>query len=282
MKKYAVLSLDVEDWYHLDYFSSVKTDTNYSMLDGVNNFLEIVESHGVSSTLFALSDVAPLVKNELIQAVKNKHELSSHGVSHKRPLAISIYDFIEEIKASKNSLENLIGSQVLGYRAPCFSMNNELTKELVNAGYQYDSSAINFSSHPLYGGIDLSHFDKKMDNVYQNEFLTEFELPTARLLNRNIPISGGGYLRIFPWLLMKKLLSNFLKNNQTYFLYIHPFELSNRVAPKVNNTTFLNNFRFKYAQKRTSDKLSNLIDLLKLNEFEFVTFKSLMEISNKT
>ena len=282
MRKYAVLSLDVEDWYHLDYFSSVKTDTNYSMLDGVNNFLEIVESHGISSTLFTLSNVAPLVKDELIEAVKKNHEISSHGVAHKRPLTMTLDDFIEDVKDSKKSLEDIIGTSVLGYRAPCFSINNKLTEELVKAGYEYDSSAIDFSSHPLYGGIDLSSFDKKMDNVYQNKLLTEFELPTTSLLNRNIPISGGGYLRIFPWLLMKKLVADFLKNNQTYFLYIHPFELSNKVTPKVDNISFLKNFRFKYGQSHTPKKLNKLIDLLKLNDFEFVTFKSLMEISNKT
>ena len=282
MKKYAVLSIDVEDWHHCDYFSSIKTNKNYSMLDGLNNFLEIVESHGIPSTLFTLSDVAPLIKDELCNAINNNHEVSSHGVSHKRPLTISKSDFIEELKVSKDSLEDIIGSQVLGYRAPCFSINNELTKELTNTGYKYDSSAMAFSSHPLYGDIDLSFFNKKMDNVYQNEFLTEFELPTTKLLNQNIPISGGGYLRIFPWLLMKKLVSDFLKTNQTYFLYIHPFELSNKALPKVDNVSFLTNFRFKHGQTETPKKLNNLIDLLKLNNFEFVTFKSLMEISKKT
>ena len=109
----------------------------------------------------------------------------------------------------------------------------------------------------------------------------EFELPTAKLMNRCIPISGGGYLRIFPWLLMKKLISDFLKNNQTYFLYIHPFELSNRVAPIIDNVGFLKNLRFKYGQTETPNKLNKLIDLLKSNGFEFVTFKQLMEIAKK-
>jgi polysaccharide deacetylase family protein (PEP-CTERM system associated) len=281
MKKYAVLSLDVEDWYHLDYFSTSQVNKAYSMLDGVNNFLEIVENHGISSTLFTLSDVAPLVKNELIQAVKNNHEVSSHGLSHKRPLTLKIDDFIDDISLSKSKLEEIIGTKVLGYRAPCFSMSNRLTEELVKAGYQYDSSAINFSSHPLYGGIDLSNFEKKLDNVYQNGLLTEFELPTANILNRHIPISGGGYLRIFPWIMMKNLIDNFLKKHQTYFLYIHPFELSKKAMPKVDNISLLKNFRFQYGQSKTPEKLNKLIELLKSNDFEFVTFEALMNISKK-
>ena len=93
MKKYAVLSIDVEDWHHLDYFSSINTNKNYSMLDGLNNYLDIVDYHKISSTLFTLSSIAPLVKDELIYAVNNQHEVSSHGVSHKRPLTISKDEF---------------------------------------------------------------------------------------------------------------------------------------------------------------------------------------------
>lgn len=281
MKKYAVLSLDVEDWHHINYLSNVSSNNNYSMLDGLNNYLEIVGHHNVKSTLFTLSSIAPIVKNELIYAIKNHHEVASHGIAHKRPLTMSKNEFIEDATKSKKDLEEIIESKVVGYRAPCFSLNNELINELVEIGYEYDSSAINFTKHPFYGNIDLSSFSKKIDNVYQLGSLTEFELPTARLFGNNIPISGGGYLRIFPWLLMNKLISNFLKNNQTYFLYIHPFELSKKATPKIDNLSLLNNFRFKYGQRRTPQKLNKLISLLKSNEYEFVTFKSLMQIATK-
>ena len=261
-----------------DYFSSMDIQSSYSMLDGLNNFLEIVDSYKIKSTLFTLSDVASVVKTDLVSAINAGHEISSHGTSHKRPLTISKDKFIEDIIYSKKNIEDTLSTEVLGYRAPCFSMNNELLEELKNTGHQYDSSMINFASHPLYGGIDSSSFIKKADNVYQNGTLTEFELPTTNLFNRDIPISGGGYLRIFPWLVMKKLISNYIATHQTYFLYIHPFELSNKSPLSVNDAGPLKNFRFKYGQSRTSNKLIKLIELLKANDYEFVTFKSLMTI----
>jgi len=276
MKKYAVLSLDVEDWKHLDYFSSMDIKSSYSMLDGLNNFLEIVDNYNIKTTLFSLSDVASLVKNDLLSAIDSGHEIASHGTSHERPLTISKDKFIQDIEYSKKTIEDLVSKEVLGYRAPCFSMNNELLEELKNTGIQYDSSMINFASHPLYGGIDSSCFDKKADNVYHDGTLTEFELPTTNFLNRNIPISGGGYLRIFPWQLMKKLISSYLASHQTYFLYIHPFELSNISPLSVDGAGILRNFRFKYGQSRTPRKLTKLIELLKASGYEFVTFKSLM------
>ena len=43
MKKYAVLSMDIEDWYHLDYIKeTTKSDRQYSMLDGFDNFQNIL------------------------------------------------------------------------------------------------------------------------------------------------------------------------------------------------------------------------------------------------
>ena len=282
MKKYAVLSMDVEDWNHLDYFDSMNTSDNYSMLDGLNNFLEIVSDYNIKSTLFTLNDVISEVKSDLLSAINAGHEISSHGTSHKRPLTISKDEFIQDIEYSKKNIENILSTEVIGYRAPCFSINNELIGELKNVHYQYDSSMINFSSHPLYGGVDPSGFKKLMDNVYQDNLFTEFELPTTELLNRSIPIAGGGYLRIFPWQVMKKLISDYLENHQTYFLYIHPFELSNKKALRVSEASLLKNFRFKYGQRRTPDKLRKLILLLKNSGYDFVTFRELMNLQNES
>ena len=38
MKK-IVLSMDVEDWYHLDYCQHLRGHVDYSMLDGIYNVL---------------------------------------------------------------------------------------------------------------------------------------------------------------------------------------------------------------------------------------------------
>ena len=37
--KYAVLSMDIEDWYHLDYFDARKCNTDYSIQYVKNNSL---------------------------------------------------------------------------------------------------------------------------------------------------------------------------------------------------------------------------------------------------
>ena len=125
--------------------------------------------------------------------------------------------------------------------------------------------------------INMSDFTKITDNIYKSHNLYEFELPTSKFANKKIPISGGGYLRIFPWFVMKRLISEYLDNYETYFLYIHPFELSSNKPKYLKNQSLLKNFRFMYGQENTKHKLEKLIDLLQIKGFEFTTFHNLIQ-----
>lgn len=53
MKK-VVLSIDVEDWYHLDYFDRHECDTNNSLLDGLDVYIELLESLSIPSSFFCV------------------------------------------------------------------------------------------------------------------------------------------------------------------------------------------------------------------------------------
>ena len=58
MKKYAVLSLDFEDWYHLDYLKNTsKSDREYSMLDGFDNFQQLITDNKLPASFFILSSI---------------------------------------------------------------------------------------------------------------------------------------------------------------------------------------------------------------------------------
>ena len=106
----------------------------------------------------------------------------------------------------------------------------------------------------------------------------EFEATTLSVLGKNIPISGGGYLRLFPWLLMKTLVSQYLKKNDLYVLYIHPFELSQLQVPAVpKSTSTLTKFRYSHGRNRVVDKITRLVDLLRSNGYSFTTFSEIQK-----
>ena len=107
--KYALLSMDIEDWYHLDYFARDRCDVSQSLLDGIDVYERILGEEGVPSTFFSLGELAPSLSPKLRDLSKTGHEIACHGWNHRRPLDMDLHDFREDIKRSKGVLENIFG-----------------------------------------------------------------------------------------------------------------------------------------------------------------------------
>ena len=273
MKKIAVFAMDIEDWFHLDYFDEATCDCSYRMLDGLDVYREIIERNGIKSSFFCVGEIVKSLQANLRELADAGHDVGSHTFSHSRPLTLSIDEFVEELRISKDVVEQATGQVVEGFRAPCFSLDRERLDCVRNAGFLYDSSRIEFGDHPLYGTLDMSEYDSPRPWVFRQGDFFEFQVSTQTVLGKQIPVSGGGYLRIFPWWLMKSLLKRYLKNQMVYTLYIHPFELSRKPPPGVpEGTSKGTNLRFKLGLGRTEKKLTRLIKMLRNHEFEFMTF----------
>ena len=282
MKKKAVISIDVEDWYHLEYFKDNINDKSQSVLEeGTNEFIDIIKNQDIKATFFIVGELVSDNKNLLINILNQGHEISGHSYSHIRPLTQSLEEF--ELDTSKLLVKLKEELNILnpGYRAPCFSLDNERLEILKKLNFSYDSSKISAGFHPLYGSISIDDYKKIRDNVYVKENFTEFELPTEIFLNKNIPISGGGYLRILPWFLFKYLLKKYLKENDTYFFFIHPFELTNKKITLPKGSSFTSRLRFKIGRSKGSTRFKKLIGILKNEGFEFVTFSEFNNEINK-
>ena len=274
--KYAILTMDIEDWYHLDYFNSNQCDRKYSMLDGIDVYREILSIHDIPSTFFIVSEIAESIDSTLREIAQEKHEIGSHGLNHIRPITIPKSEFYPELVRSKNTLEEIIGHSIQGYRAPCFSIDRQRLDIIQEAGFTYDSSRIDFSNHPLYESIDMTNFERIVPSVYRNNDFFEFQVTTKSFFGKNIPISGGGYLRLLPWYISQKLIMSYLNQGELYILYIHPFELSSKRNPLFPSTTKgYNGLRFGMGRSTVSEKLSRLINLLKESGYSFTTFSSL-------
>jgi polysaccharide deacetylase family protein (PEP-CTERM system associated) len=276
--KAAVLSIDVEDWYHLDYFDRSRCDRSYSLLDGLEVFREVLSLQGIPATFFVLGELAQALRTPLGELVAEGHDIGSHGWDHIRPLTLQMDAFRQDLTRSKAELEHILGNPVLGYRAPCFSLDRARLDLIEQCGFAYDSSRIQFRAHRLYGSWDTTGFSRVSGNIFRRGAFFEFEVSTLAVGRKSFPVSGGGYLRIFPWLLMRWLIRRYLTTNELYVLYIHPFELSRRADPPVpSGTKKLSELRFKTGRSSVVKKLSQLISLLRKNGFHFTTFAQLRQ-----
>ncbi len=280
--KYAVLSMDMEDWYHLDYYRKCATDRSVSMMDGVRNYVDLLDAHNMKTTFFVLSELIEQHKNTIMYIADHGHEIACHGKTHIRPMQLSVSDFEEEIKSAKASLEDVIGREVIGYRAPCYSIDNQRYEIVRNAGFKYSSSRMDIPGHPLYGDLDLTGYNQPFPGVYEKDGFYEFTLSTTKFLGRNIAVSGGGWIRLFPWRpLMKPLIMGYLDSAQLYTLYIHPFETSRVKMPKVKDASFINEIRAKRGLGKVESRVEQLLCMLEDRGFKAETFGDLAKILDK-
>ena len=78
---------------------------NYSFLDGIDVYREILQNHKIPSSFFVVSEIAESISSTLRDITQEKHEICSHGINHVRPITIPISEFYNELdKLGQNAL----------------------------------------------------------------------------------------------------------------------------------------------------------------------------------
>ncbi|MCP5160709.1 MAG: DUF3473 domain-containing protein [Hahellaceae bacterium] len=239
------MTVDVEDYFHVSAFEKVIDTANWNSMPrrvgySTRRILDLFDQHNVKATFFTLGWVAER-DPELVKEIASRgHEVASHGYNHGRATEMTREQFRIDVTSSKALLEDLIGQQVLGYRAPSFSINESNTwvfEVLAEAEYAYSSSTYPVK-HDLYGVPHWPRFKHQLENG-----LTEIPLTTLRIGQRNFPISGGGFFRLYPYWLTKWLLSRFIRTESTSgIFYMHPWELDTE-QPRVKDISAKSAFR---------------------------------------
>ena len=273
--KTAVLTIDVEEWYHLEYFKNSNCDRKKSVIDGLDIFIKIIEKHDIKASFFIVGELINSLKDTILDLDKKGHDIVLHSYYHKRPVEQNINEFVKDTKDSISEIRAILPDNSFGYRSPCFAIDRERLNELINLGIQYDASKITQKEHPLYVNLDLDGFEKLERDIYKKNSFKVFEVSTIKFLGVNIPISGGGYLRIIPWPLYIWLLKKYLKKSSFFNLFIHPFELSHMNFELPKHTSYLTKFRYNYKRNKVENRLNKIIELLKKNGYNFKTFSQI-------
>jgi polysaccharide deacetylase family protein (PEP-CTERM system associated) len=260
------LTIDVEDYFQVSAFSPYISRSNWENIEcrvekNIEVILEMLMRHGIKATFFILGWIAERYPSMVRKISSQGHEIASHGYGHERVTNLSKEDFLKDIKNSKRILEDISGTEVIGYRAPSFSIvekNFWAFGLLADAGYRY-SSSIYPIAHDHYGIPNFSRFPCKI----QENFL-EVPISTLRILNKNLPSSGGGYFRLFPYFFSKWILNKFNEiEGKPVIFYFHPWELDFD-QPRVFDVDLKTRFRHYV----NISKMENRLDLL-CNDFRW-------------
>ena len=225
------LTVDVEDYFQVSAFSE---NINYSdwdkyplrVEDNTRALLELFDQHKVTATFFVLGWVAERIPGLVREIAACGHEVACHGFSHQLVYNQSPQVFREETLRSKQLLEDIIQQPVYGYRAASYSITERSRWALdiiAEAGFTYDSSIFPVR-HDRYGMPGTPEAPYILESP-AGRSITEFPLATARVFGYRLPVAGGGYFRLYPYLVTRLGLSQINAQQRPFIFYLHPWEI---------------------------------------------------------
>lgn len=226
-----VLSFDVEEHHRIEAATTVSCPVELRatyaarMEATTEQILDRLAAHGVLATFYIVGEIAR-THPQLIRAIaKGGHEIGSHGWDHRRVHTFTPEAFRRDILQSREALEDVSGTPVVGYRAPTFSVMRPTAwavDVLAGCGLRYDSSIFPVR-HDRYGVPDAPRTPFLVEGAAHS--LLELPPTTWRLGGQNLPVAGGGYFRLFPPFCMDRGIAQLHRQPwPVAMLYFHPWE----------------------------------------------------------
>lgn len=266
-----IFTIDVEDWYHILEVDSTPDLANWKKMEVrvEKNFfemLDMLDEYNTKSTCFILGWVAENFPQLVKEAYKRGHEVASHGYSHRLVYTQTSDEFFNDIKKAKVLLEDITGEEVVSYRCPGFSITEETPwgfEQIVKAGYKFDSSV--FPASRGHGGIAGAEMAPH-SIATPSGVLFEYPVTITDFLGKDICFFGGGYLRFFPYSVIKAMSKKVNATGRPVIYYIHPREID-PTHPRLKMSSS-RTFKSYVNLKTTKSKLSRIIQ-----EFDVMPLK---------
>jgi len=276
-----ILSVDVEDAINqaMRNFFSQEMEPTFRVRDNTFRLLELFAEFDAKATFFILGEVARTYPELIREISEQGHELGIHGYSHTRYTQLSVTDLQEEITSAKKLVEDISGVEVVGHRAPEFSINKDnlwVLDILLSAGIKYDSSIFPAQAG-RYGWRD---FGKDIDwfEFEKGKRIIEVPLSTIKVFGKEIPACGGGYLRAFPFAFSRHAFK-VIQNKRPVNVYLHPYEIDpppfqQFYMDEIRNSSMKDKLKLNgywYNRKTLVPKLRSL-----LSEYKFGTIRDII------
>jgi polysaccharide deacetylase family protein (PEP-CTERM system associated) len=267
-------TVDVEDYYHVAAFADrigPRTWDSYEsrVVPSTHRMLALLDRHQVRATFFVLGWVADRFPGLVRDIHRAGHEVGCHSFWHRLVYDLTPDEFRDDTQQARSALEDITGDAVRAYRAPSFSITARslwALDVLAELGFTADSS-IYPVHHDRYGIPGAERSPHPIDCTAGR--LWEFPASVFRSCGVNIPVSGGGYFRLYPLSFTLHCLRRINKRDgQPFMFYVHPWEID-ADQPRLSGS-FRSRLRHYVNLADTERKLDVL-----LSEFRFGPMRDL-------
>jgi len=264
-----ILTFDVEEWdetFNLNKDKNNPLHGQTRVAIGVKKILRLLKDKKVKATFFVLGKVAEINADMVRMIDEEGHEIATHGYGHMPIALLTPVEFKEDLLRSVKILKDITGKEVLGYRAPGYSITTETRwaiEIIKGCGLQYDSSIYPVSLR-LFTRGGISGYPQKPFVIQTG--LVEFPLATISVFGLKLPIATTTYFRLFPYFVTKWAINMLNKGRMTANINLHSWEFDPE-QPKVK-LPFPQNIKHYCNLSQTEGRLKRLI-----GDFKFISCK---------
>lgn len=250
------------------------------VVTNTQTILRLLNKHETKATFFVLGDVAKHFPSLIKEIAAGGHEVGVHSFAHYQLFKLSEDEAYKDTKQAKDTIENILGQKVNGYRAPAFSVLPKTSwalPMLADIGFTYDSSIMPAKAS-RYGwpGFSKQIIDVSLPG---GKSIIEFPLSIYNVFGKEIPAGGGGYLKLFPFWFTAKAFSRIIKT-QPANLYMHPYEIDTSRYPdyyyaEIKKQKFAQRFKMNLLHINKGTVITKLDKLL--SNFSFDTMGNIID-----
>lgn len=139
------LSFDVDNEFHTALFNARPVQLSvgeFGATTGLPRILTMLDRNGIPASFYIPAGAA-ILHPEMIQSIlkSGRHEIGVHGWVHESiPNLVDVQEERRLLDQSIAYLTKVVGKRPVGYRAPGWEFSSNTLKEILTAGFLYDSS----------------------------------------------------------------------------------------------------------------------------------------------
>ncbi len=264
-----ILTFDIEEWFHVLDYEDTADERSWNKFEFriENNLARILNSlkkNNQSATFFCLGWIAQKFPHLVKMIDQMGFEIGTHSNLHTLAYKQTKIQFREDLVKSIENIENLTNKKVKYYRAPGFSVNESnkwVFDELIRQNIEIDCSI--FPATRAHGGF--KSFPSNFPAIISSNegLIKELPINTFNLINNRIIFSGGGYFRLFPYPIIKKLIDK----SDYVMTYFHPRDFDPN-QPIIRELPLFRKFKSYVGLSKSFHKFEKLI-----SDFNFIDIK---------
>jgi polysaccharide deacetylase family protein (PEP-CTERM system associated) len=228
----------------------------------------LLEASGSNATFFVLGWVAKTYPNLVREIASRGFDVASHGYGHVLVHQLSPDEFREDLKRSMGAIGEATGQAVKGYRAAGFSITPAVPWAfdiLAEEGIEYDASI--FPGRHGHGGYPIENRSPFLLETRQGHSLMEFPVAAVDIAGKCLSFGGGGYFRLLPGWMTRRLVQRMNGKDIPATLYLHPREIDPD-QPRLMDLPPIRRFKYYVNLSSTERKLRAL-----LQKFHFTSMR---------